>query len=330
MARLTRIVLTLVSAIGFSMVAPASSQAGSIWWPGYSGATYAGYRGWGSQGCASGNCGLGATTVSYAPMASYVTGCNCSQSVGYAAVYGQTGCGCSSCGSCSGGNCNSCLSGNCSSCAGGNCGVPVGVSGSTSAGYPTPIPMPSSSNTNTNHQPSDINKRLDKLERTQTELFRFLRTKHPDELKDDPYLNSGRSSQGFGSNDESDDFSTSRTRKTFSSEEQVPAKPWRKGSSPLNDANEESRKPPIDLPPNSSTEEQNSEIVPAKDETPARKEEVPAAFYQHRNAITGAVAPRERMSSKPVTSQPKTNVAKAKRSAKTALDSSLSTDLVRY
>jgi hypothetical protein len=342
MARFTKLVLTLVPTICFTVAAPSNSQAGMT--PGIAPAVF----GW-VDNLYSGNGGTPTTiaynyrvygtsyaatpvTVAYAPVSA---GCGCSQTVNYVpytSYYGYSSAyygGSSSCSSC----CSSCCSGCCPSgcgaagCSSGTCsGCTTGATSSTS-GYPSPTPDPYA---NGKASPRELEERLRRLEHEHEQHQQFLKDKHSDfDIK--PYRPSGSStvpprtngvkSESFGSDKQ---FQTPRNRRPADDE---PAEP------------QEANKPalgtpaPIDEDKNKTSNETNTEENKSSVPGPAPAKESDVEAKRMLNTLTArAVAPRQRLSSALSSAKPAPVVANnsIKKSTKTVLDSSLTGDIVRH
>ena len=312
MARLTRLMMVLSFVIGFSAIAPNSSQAGVIPWvydaifgpvgslrnggggyaPGYAVGYGGGYGGYGMA-----YSGYTPTTVAYAPTTaayggSYGSNCGCSTSNYPSTVSYDSYAGSSSCSSCSSGTVG-------------------GSSQTTRYGSPTADP---------NNYSRDVLHRLDELEYHQKQIIKFLEKRHPEDFRYDPYT---RQNSTYRSNLSDPARSETvpareRVRDTFGTDPNNFVEPKRRT---LPDG-EESRKIELNPPP---TDADGTKTAPDKS-----NEAEPQAQRFDRRITTRAVAPKERISTAAAQSKTK-NVANSNgKRSKAWLDSSNANELARH
>ncbi len=327
MTRLTRYVLLLGSALGFSMAAPDESHASAIpciynavfnqldWYTGYVPAPSSyGYGGYGSSYSSF----YTPYTSYYAPYAStsyYANNCcaSCCSS-----------CGCSS-GGCSSGNC---ASGNCSS---GSCSNCTTNSAPTTAGYGSSGSVTPTPDYNNNAATSrEVLHRLDELEHNQKEMQRFLLKQHPDIYTPTPYSrqNTTYSHSRDGLREEPVLPRGGLKSQTFDSDQPSadPFKSPRRAPAPDNNLLDEQDRRKIEINP--PVDGKDKPTTPSNN-TPSGSETEPQALRLDDRVTTQAVAPRERVQVSAKSAR--ISLAKSNKTpAKPRLDSSLSSEVARY
>ena len=335
MARFAKLVLVLVSGVGFAIGSPVESQAGVIPWVydaifGPVGSMYGGggggypmsvgYAPAYSAGYAPYSVGYAPYNVSYAPvsMAQYSSsgsGCNsCSQAAYYGPVMGNEGYASAACSTCGSGNCST--GANCS-----NCNV---NSGSTTSGYgPAGIsgPVPDS-NHNARGETSrirDLERKIEELDHREKQTERFLKRQNadyiPEPFRPSTYLEEEVPARRKQMSIESD----SANPNNF----QTPINRGRTAPSNL-PTEEENRKPVLSIP----GQGEGGTSIQNHDANGSFKETEPQALQIERRLTSRAIVPRERMQI--VTKQSKlSSVAKTPQHPATTVESTRPAELAR-
>lgn len=303
MTGVMRLVLVLVSGIGFSISAPAESRAGIIPWiydavfgpVGSMRAQSAGYP----------------MTVGYAPYsagyAPYYSNYNAAYAPVTTAQYNSGGCStCNSCNQASyapSSECGTCGSGNCSTGTCSNCTV---NSAPTTSGYgagggldPVPDPL----NRSRDEEIRRLERKIEELDHREKETEKFLKRQHSDYIPEQFNPRTYREEE-VPARRKKDTFESDAADPNKYPDPNFPAPILRGGrGAPANQpAEEESLKP----------------IIPPKDEekktegTSKSKETEPQTLRLENRLTARAVAPRERMQI--VTGQSKLSIAKSGKS----------------